>query len=102
MVVIFSAVEQRRAFPTFQGEDWLVGISQASDDDGEGLRYRQSLLGGGKKSWVGTIGCENAKTTGEDSLPRQIQIHLGSLFIKMSAPTECSPAGFRILTECSW
>lgn len=40
--MIFSALEQRRGFPTFQGEDWLVGISHTSN--GEGLRYRQSSL----------------------------------------------------------
>lgn len=57
--MIFSALEQRRGFPTFQGEDWLVGISHTSN--GEGLRYRQSSL---EKitSRVATIGCDNAKT----------------------------------------
>lgn len=78
----------------------MVGISQASDDDGEGLRYRQSSL---EKvtSRVGTIGCENAKTIGENFFPRQIQIHFGSLFFKMSPPTGCSPAGLRMLIKCS-
>lgn len=101
VVAIFSALEQRRGFPTFQGEDWLVGISQASGDDGEGLRYRQSSL---EKipSRVGTIGCESGKTKGEDCFPREIQIHLGSLFFKMSPPTECSPAGLRMLIKCAW
>lgn len=96
--MIFSALEQRRGFPTFQGEDWLVGISHASD--GEGLRFRQSLL---EKitSRVGTIGCDNAKNKREYSLPRQNQICLGSPFFKMSAPAECSPAILRMLIKCS-
>lgn len=95
--MIFSALEQRRGFPTFQGEDWLVGISHTSD--GEGLRYRQSSLGK-ITSRVGTIGCDDAKAKGEDSLPRQIQICLGSLVCQTSAPAECSPVLLRMLIKC--
>lgn len=91
-MVIFSALEPWRGFPPFQGEDWLVGISQNK----------------GKVLWIEITGrvriisCENAKCKMEDSLPRQPPILFRCPFFKMSAPTECSPVDHWMVIKHSW